>query len=95
MSVRLLETGDRRLLETGDLRLLEGAAPVPAVTSVTPSSGGIAGGTSVVLGGTDFTDAVSVVFGATDAASFTVDSDVQITAVSPAHAAGTVQIVVS
>lgn len=65
------------------------------VTAVTPTFGATAGGTSVVLVGTGFTDATSVMFGDTPAASFTVDSDGQVTAVSPAHAAGTVTVVVA
>lgn len=65
------------------------------VSSDAPAVGGIAGGTTVVLTGAGFTGATSVKFGGVDAASFNVDNDNQITCVSPAHAAGTVQIVVA
>src|SRR5207237_9640093 len=54
-----------------------------------------AGGTSVTITGSEFTGATSVKFGATSAASFTVDTDGQITAVSPAHAAATVDVTVT
>jgi hypothetical protein len=64
----------------------------PTVTSVTPSSGTTAGGTSVVIAGTNFTGATAVSFGATAATTFTVDNAGQITATSPAHAAGTVDV---
>ncbi|HKD37114.1 MAG TPA: IPT/TIG domain-containing protein, partial [Pirellulales bacterium] len=60
-------------------------APFPAVTGVAPVSGPKAGGTSVIITGTDFTNATAVTFGnAGAAASFTVNSATQITAVSPA-----------
>ncbi|MGY2011691.1 beta strand repeat-containing protein, partial [Nocardia gipuzkoensis] len=65
--------------------------PVPALANVVPNSGPVAGGTTVVLTGTDLTGATDVSFGATPAASFTVDSATQITAVSPAGT-GTVQV---
>ncbi len=62
--------------------------PVPAVTSIAPTSGTTAGGTSVVITGTDFTGATAVAFGGVAAASFTVNSSTQITAVTPALTAG-------
>lgn len=67
-------------------------APPPVVTSVTPSSGSVNGGTSVVLTGSNFTGTSSVSFGGTAATSFTVNSATQITAVVPAHAAGAVDV---
>jgi len=72
-------------------------APVapPTVTSVSPSTGPIAGGTSVTITGTGFTGATAVNFGATAATSFTVNSATSITATSPAGAAGTVDITVT
>ncbi|MFZ3005439.1 MAG: IPT/TIG domain-containing protein [Phenylobacterium sp.] len=72
-----------------------GPAVTPAVTSLSPASGPTAGGTSVVLAGTDFTGATAVKFGATNATSFTVDSATQITAVSPAGSAGSVNVTVT
>ncbi len=62
--------------------------PVPNLVSLLPTSGTMAGGTSVVLTGTDFTGATAVSFGGVAAASFTVDSSTQITAVTPALTAG-------
>jgi hypothetical protein len=73
--------------------------PAPTITNVDPASGPTAGGTTVVITGTGFTGANSVEFGIptddAEATSFTVDSDTQITAVSPAHAHGTFPLVVS
>ncbi len=58
-------------------------AAIPAVAVLTPSSGPAAGGTSVVIGGQGFTGATTVAFGGVVAPAFTVNSDTQITAVSP------------
>ena len=56
----------------------------PAVSSVSPSSGPTAGGTSVTITGTNFTGATAVKFGAVPATGFTVASSTTITATSPA-----------
>ena len=58
--------------------------PRPAVTSVSPSAGPTAGGTSVTITGTNFTGATAVQFGTTNATSFTVNSATSITATAPA-----------
>lgn len=64
----------------------------PAVTSVSPASGPSTGGTSVTITGTGLSGATAVTFGGTPATGFTVNSATQITATSPAGAAGTVDI---
>jgi len=64
----------------------------PAVTSVSPASGPSTGGTTVTITGTGLSGATAVTFGATAATGFTVNSSTQITATSPAGAAGTVDI---
>ncbi|MFL6374365.1 MAG: IPT/TIG domain-containing protein [Pyrinomonadaceae bacterium] len=71
------------------------AAPAPAVTSVSPTSGSTSGGTSVTITGTNFTGATAVSFGGTPATTFTVNSATSITATAPAHAAGTVDVTVT
>lgn len=65
-----------------------------AVTSISPTSGPIAGGTVVTITGTGFTGATSVTFGGTPAV-FTFVNATTITATSPAHAAGTVDVLVT
>jgi hypothetical protein len=73
-------------------------AVAPTVTGVNPTGGTIAGGNLVVLTGTGFngvTGAGGVTFGGTNATSYTVNNDTQITAIAPAHAAGTVNLVVT
>ena len=69
-------------------------AAVPDITAVLPAGGIPAGGTTVVITGTDFTGATSVKFGGVNATSYVVDYSTQITAVAPAHASGIVHIVV-
>ncbi len=71
-----------------------GHAP-PAVSGVAPASGAAAGGTSVAISGAGFTDVTAVTFGGTPAASYVANSSGQITAVAPAHAVGTVDVVVT
>ncbi|MFD8543259.1 IPT/TIG domain-containing protein [Streptomyces sp. NPDC059649] len=67
----------------------------PVLSSVTPGSGPVAGGTGVTLTGSHFLGATAVRFGATPAASFTVVSDTRITAVAPPSTAGAVQVTVT
>jgi hypothetical protein len=64
------------------------------VTGLNPTEGPNTGGTSVVISGTGFTGATQVLFGAIPATGFTIDSDSQITAVSPAGS-GTVDVLVA
>src|SRR5690606_3044710 len=70
------------------------AAP-PALSPVSPATGPATGGTSVVLTGADPTGATAVTFGGTAATSFPLDSATQITAITPAHAAGAVDVAVT
>ena len=67
----------------------------PTVTGISPSSGTTAGGASVVITGTNFTGVTAVKFGSVNATNFTVNSNTQITATSPAGAAGTVDVTVT
>ncbi|KAJ5974732.1 hypothetical protein N7481_011942 [Penicillium waksmanii] len=66
------------------------AAPAPI--EVFPTTGVTAGGDSVAITGTGFTGTTSVKFGTTPATSISVIDDGDITAVIPAHLAGTVPI---
>ncbi|MDQ0935157.1 IPT/TIG domain-containing protein [Streptomyces turgidiscabies] len=67
----------------------------PLLSSLSPSQGPAAGGTTVTLTGTNLTGATAVRFNGTAATSFTVDSATQITAVAPAHAAGAAAVTVT
>lgn len=74
------------------VRTISPYLPLPVVTGVSPNAG--AAGLSVVITGTGFTGATSVGFGVTGSPSITVNSDTQITAVSPPALVGTVDITV-
>ncbi|MFC7379211.1 IPT/TIG domain-containing protein [Brevundimonas sp. GCM10030266] len=69
----------------------------PTVTSVSPNAGSPTGGQSVTITGTGFSAANAtgaVSFGGT-AATYTINSNTQITATSPARTAGTINIQVA
>jgi len=55
-----------------------------SVTAINPTEGPETGGTSVVISGTGLSGATQVLFGGFAATGFTQDSDIQVTAVSPA-----------
>jgi hypothetical protein len=64
----------------------------PTITGIAPTSGSTLGGTSVVITGCGFTGATAVHFGANAATGVVVNTDSQVTATSPAGAAGTVHV---
>jgi hypothetical protein len=64
----------------------------PTITSVAPNSGPLAGAQAVTITGTNFTGASSVKFATSAATSVVVLSSTKITAKTPAHAAGTVDV---
>jgi len=66
------------------------AASGPTVSSISPTSGPAAGGTTVTIIGSGFIGAADVSFGGIGASNFKVDSDTQITAVVPPGSSGTV-----
>jgi IPT/TIG domain len=69
--------------------------PKPAIVKLSPSIGPLGGGTKVTISGSKFTGATAVKFGAEPALSYVVDSDTEITAVSPPLAAGTVDVTIT
>lgn len=75
--------------------LIADPAADPAVTSVSPNTGGIAGGTLVTISGINFSGATAVTFGAVAATSFRVISPSVISAVTPAKSAGVADVVVT
>lgn len=70
-------------------------APLPTISGVAPAEGPPSGGTAVTITGTGFLTATSVTFAGVDADAFTVVSDTQIDATTPANDAGTVDVVVT
>jgi hypothetical protein len=69
--------------------------PAPTLSAVTPSSGPVAGGTGVTLTGTNFRAGATVDLGGVAATGVTVGSGTSITATTPAHALGAVDLTVT
>lgn len=100
------DDGDWQFLQNVDLTsqgvsalqvytIVVSALPVggtPTITSVSPSIGPIAGGQSVTIIGTNLTGTTDVQFDGTSATSIVVVDDTHITCVTPAHAAGAVDV---
>lgn len=72
-----------------------GGTPAPTVSSITPPSGSTAGGTAVTITGTGFVATPTVTFGGSAATSVVFVSSTSLTCVTPAHAAGAVDVVVT
>jgi hypothetical protein len=68
---------------------------VPTFGSISPTSGPITGGTGVTIIGGNLNGATSVTFGGTTATGFTVVSGTSITATTPAHTAGAVNVIIT
>jgi hypothetical protein len=69
--------------------------PPPVPSSISPGSGTTAGGTAVTITGTGFAAGGTVSFGGTAATGVSVGSSTTITATTPAHGAGAVNVVVT
>ena len=69
--------------------------PLPTVTSVSPSTGSIAGGTPVTITGTNFASGATVTIGGAAATNVVVVSTTQITATTPAGSAGPATVTVT
>jgi hypothetical protein len=66
-----------------ELSLSAEIQPAPEITTISPPSGSITGSTLVTITGKNLNGTTAVSFGTTPAASFTVDSDTEITATAP------------
>jgi hypothetical protein len=67
-------------------------APAPTVTRISPNKGRTSGGAKVTITGTHLTGATGVTFGGSAGRSVHVVSATQGTVITPAHAAGTVDV---
>src|SRR5262249_53034013 len=67
----------------------------PTITSLSPTTGPIAGGTSITINGTNFRSGATVKFGANTATNIVVSSSTKITCKSPAGTAGATNVVVT
>ena len=66
--------------------------PIPYVGLVSPDIGSTAGGTNITINGFNFTGVTAVSIGGTPVTSFSLVSDIEITAVTAARAAGNVYV---
>jgi len=62
------------------------------ITAINPKEGPTSGGATVIVAGTGLTGVSRITFGGIPSANITVDNDTQITATSPAHLAGNVDV---
>jgi hypothetical protein len=72
-----------------------GGSTAPTVSSVLPTSGPTAGGTQITITGTGFSLGATVTVGGSTATGVLVNNSTTITATTPAHAAGLVDVVVT
>lgn len=74
---------------------LNGTYTIVASTSISPSSGPVAGGTAVRIAGAGLNATTGVTFDGLAATSVVIVSDSLVTAVTPSHAVGAVSVVVT
>ena len=91
VDVRVTTPGGTSAISPADKFTYVAPPAIPIVTGISPKTGPAAGGTTVTIIGSGFTGASKVLFGTVAASGFTVDSQTQITAVSPAGS-GTVDV---
>jgi hypothetical protein len=82
--------------DTSDVSLTVVADPTrPSITGLSPNSASSAGGQQIIITGANFLAVKSVLFGSVPALRYTVDSNTQITAIAPAHAAASTFVAVT
>lgn len=67
----------------------------PVITSLSLTSGNIAGDTTITISGSHLTGTTAVTFGGTAGTSITVVNDTTLTVHTPAHAAGVVDVTIT
>jgi hypothetical protein len=94
-TARLTVTDNGGLTGEATAVITVGAPSAPTISAVSPSQGLPAGGTPVTITGTGFASGATVTFGGVAATGVTVVSPTTITATTPAHAVGAVDVVVT
>jgi hypothetical protein len=92
------EKGDRVLFYAGQVvpqSAIDALFVDATVTSVVPATGPAAGGTDLVITGTNLGGVLGVTIGGTAATMVRVLSETKLTCKAPAHAAGAVNVVVT
>lgn len=67
----------------------------PTLSSITPATGPATGGTPVTISGTNFANGATVTIGGVAATAVVLSTTTTLTAVTPAHAAGVVNVVIN
>ena len=94
-SATATNSGGNWVMQMATFKAASASSAAPTVTAISPTSGSTNGGTAVTIIGTNFASGVSVTFGGTAATNVVVVSGNSITATTPAHAAGAVNVVVT
>lgn len=77
------------------LNAIDDEYPAPTITAIAPETGAAAGGDAVTITGTNLGQTTGGTIGAVAMTSYVVVSDTEVTAVSPAKAAGTHDVVLT
>lgn len=83
------------LMLAGAIIVAPNAYAAPEVTSITPATGPVGGGTNIVVTGTGFVAGATVTIGGTSATGVVVNSATEIVATTAAKPAGTYNLVVT
>jgi len=89
VDIRVITAGGTSAIVTSDKYTYVG---IPTITALSPSFGTKAGGTSVTITGTNFTNPSTIMFGNVNATGFTYTSATSIKAFTPAQPEGTYNI---
>ena len=81
--------------QMGVYGLLGPPNPVPTLSTISPTSGTTNGGTAVTITGTGFLSGATVTLGGSAATNVAVENSTTITATTPAHVAGAVNVAVT
>ena len=81
--------------QMGVYGLLGPPNPVPTLSTISPTSGTTNGGTAVTITGTGFLSGATVTLGGGAATNVAVENSTTITATTPAHVAGAVNVAVT
>ena len=102
VAVAVVNTDGQKTPTTGTYTYLSGGAgggggatDAPTIKSITPPTGASAGGDTVTILGTNFADGASVTFGGADPEEVTMPDANSLIVMTPAHAAGAVDVVVT
>ena len=95
VDVVVVTSGGNSTVSSADKFMYTAAAGLPAVTSLGTTIGATAGGASITIAGTNFTNVTGVLFGGVAAPSFTVNSSTSLTATTPAQFPGVVDVKVT